>query len=65
MLEGKPLHVRRRIAIIVTGIAGIVLILLMFLVYSHPQPVRPDPEQKIVNGYTIFVGKIQSLFHRK
>ncbi len=64
-LQGKPLHIRKRIAAMWTGGIAIVLILLMVYSYSHPQQVTRDPERGIMNGYTIVLGKIQSLFHRK
>jgi hypothetical protein len=62
-LQGKSLYVRRRIAIIWTGIVGIILITIFILVYTHPQPLRRDPERTIDSTYTIFLNKVQSLFH--
>jgi hypothetical protein len=61
----KPLQVRKRIATIVTGSFGIVLIMIMIIMYTHPHPPKHDPERGIVNDYTTFIGKIQSLFKRK
>jgi hypothetical protein len=64
-LQDKPLHVRRRIAIIATGVIALILIALMFYSYSHPQKVSHDPERRITYAYTMLLEKLQSLFHRK
>jgi hypothetical protein len=65
LLEGKSLYVRRRIAVIATGTIGILLILIMIWVYTHPHVPKHDPERGLHHFYTIFVAKVQSLFHRK
>lgn len=65
MLQGKPLHVRRRIAVIATGSIGIILVLALIYIYTHPQPVQRDPERAITAAYTTILGKVQSLFHHK
>jgi len=64
-LEGKPLHARKRIAVIATGSVGIALVLLMVYLYSRPQHFEHDPEIWIVRGYTTIISPLQSLFHRK
>ena len=64
-LQGKPLHVRKRIAIIATGIIGIILVLIMLYVYAHPPKTTHDPAKGIIAISTMFFEKVQSLFHRK
>ncbi len=65
MLQGKPVHVRRRMAVIATGSIAVVLMLVLIYSYTHQAPVRHDPERRITAIYTTILTKIQSLFHRK
>ncbi|MES2224878.1 MAG: hypothetical protein V4478_02730 [Patescibacteria group bacterium] len=65
LLQDKPLHERRRIAIIATGVTG--AIIAAVFVYSYINPIEPkwDIERGISGAYTTVLEKIQSLFHRK
>ncbi len=65
MLQGKPLHVRKRIATIITGVIGLILLILLIWVYTHPHPAKHDLERGIMAAYTTIIGKVQSLFHAK
>jgi hypothetical protein len=65
LMQGKPLHVRQRIAAIATGSVGLVLILVFIYAYMHPIRPKWDPEYTITSAYTTVLGKVQSLFHRK
>jgi hypothetical protein len=64
-LSGKPLHVRKRMAVIISGCVGILLILIMLYVYTHPHQPKHDPERGLMAIYTTIIDKIQSLFIRK
>jgi hypothetical protein len=64
-LQGKPLYIRRRIAIIATGMCGLILLAILILIYTHPQKERRDPERAIDLTYTMLLEKVQSLFHHK
>lgn len=64
-LEGKPLHVRKRIAIIATGCVAAILIGVMIYIYTRPQHERNSPDEVIVSAYTTILGKIQSPFGSK
>ena len=61
----KPLYVRKRMAIIITGVVGLILILVCIYLYAHPHEPKHDPERGIMAIYTTFIDKVQSLFHRK
>ncbi len=65
MFQNKPLHVRRRIAVIVTGSIAVILLFILIMIYTHPQPVRRDPEHLITAVYTTILDKVQSLFSSK
>jgi hypothetical protein len=64
-LQDRSLDVRKRIAIIASGIVGIVLVLVLIFLYTHPHPAKHDPESAIDGIYTTITIKIQSLFHHK
>ncbi|HTH93142.1 MAG TPA: hypothetical protein VL576_01520 [Candidatus Paceibacterota bacterium] len=61
----KPLHVRKRVAVIATGLIGLILILSLVCLYAHPRPAKHDPERGLMAIYTTVIEKIQSLFLRK
>jgi hypothetical protein len=65
MLQDRPLHVRRRIALIATSTITVILLFILIWVYIHPQPVRRDPEHVITAVYTTILNKVQSLFSSK
>ncbi|MEO5646061.1 MAG: hypothetical protein ABIO57_03280 [Candidatus Paceibacterota bacterium] len=64
-LQGKPLHVRKRYAVIATGIIAIILVLIMIYVYTRPQQVERGPEEAITSAYATLLTDTQSLFHSK
>jgi hypothetical protein len=65
MFKDRPIHVRRRIAVIATGSITVILLFILIWVYTHPQPVRRDPEHVITAVYTTILNKVQSLFSSK
>ncbi|MDB5255260.1 MAG: hypothetical protein JWL92_636 [Candidatus Nomurabacteria bacterium] len=64
-LQGKPLHVRTRIATIATGCIAGVLIIIMIYTYARPAAPKHDPEAAITSAYATLLEKIQSLFSSK
>jgi hypothetical protein len=64
-LQGKPIHVRRRTAVIATGTIAGILILTMIYTYSRPVQAKRDPEAAITSAYATLLEKIQSLFSSK
>ncbi len=64
-LQNKPLHVRKRIAIVVTGSIAFILILIMIYIYTRPQVPEKGPEEAITNAYATLLTDTQSLFSPK
>jgi len=64
-LQGKPIHIRKRIAVIATGSIALILVLLLIYVYTRPYRVERDPTTGIVSAYTTILEKVQMHFHRK
>ena len=65
LLQGKPLHIRKRIAATATGAIALILIVVMIYVDTRPQKAARDPESTIANTYTTFIIWVQSRFHSK
>jgi hypothetical protein len=65
LLRDKPLHIRKRTAVIATG--SIAIVLLVILIYVYVQPYRPhrDLATSIGNAYTTILLRLQSHFHAK
>jgi hypothetical protein len=64
-LQGKPLHVRRRMAVIATGCVAGILVLILIFSYARPAAPKHDPELAITSAYATLLEKIQSLFSSK
>lgn len=66
LLKDKPVHVRKRIALVCTGIAGLLLIVGMVIVYSHNSD-KPSPNAltQLSHFYTTLVQSGQSAFGHK
>ncbi len=63
-LHEKPLSVRRRFAIIVTVIIGLVLIGILILQYSTNPTSGTSARDRWGDFYTTVIAKGQSLFDR-
>ncbi|HRH25174.1 MAG TPA: hypothetical protein PLQ20_02460 [Candidatus Paceibacterota bacterium] len=66
-LEHKPVHVRQRIALVITFSVLVLLILTLILVYSRPKERDTDNKSmtKIGQFYATILENAQSYFGKK
>ncbi len=62
-LEQHPPHVRKKIALVITGVIAAVLLGLLVLTYTHPRVVEHN--STLVDFYNTILVKGQSLFDSK
>ncbi len=65
MLEDRPQHVRKRIALLVAGGVGIVLVAILVAMYTTKQGEHTDSGAKLKDFYTTLRATGQSFFEGK
>lgn len=64
-LEQRPVHVRKRLALVWTAVVGVILVVILIVVYSHPMIKDNGSVGRLRNFYNTILQSAQSSVNPK